>query len=55
MPLLQVDSNPDLKTRLIEQDVLQESQLQPIFLTRVEVNGGEEFSYQFFNKLLSPC
>ncbi|KAI5967974.1 hypothetical protein CANMA_002742 [Candida margitis] len=54
MPSLQVDSNPDLKTRLIEQDVLQESQLQPIFLTRVEVNGGEDFSYQFFNKLLSP-
>lgn len=54
MVLLPVDSNPDLKNKLIEQDVLQESRLQPIFLTRVEVNGGEDFSYQFFNKLLSP-
>lgn len=42
MVLLPVDSNPDLKTKLIEQDVLQESRLQPIFLTRVEVNGGED-------------
>ncbi|KAI5957807.1 hypothetical protein KGF57_003074 [Candida theae] len=54
MTSLQVDSNPNLKTKLIEQDVLQESQLQPVYLTRVEVNGGEDFSYQFFNKLLSP-
>ncbi|KAG5418602.1 hypothetical protein I9W82_004130 [Candida metapsilosis] len=54
MTSLQVESNPDLRTKLIEQDVLQESKLQPIYLTRVEVNGGEDFSYQFFNKLLSP-
>ncbi|KAI5964182.1 uncharacterized protein KGF55_002124 [Candida pseudojiufengensis] len=54
MAELIVDSNPDLRTKLIEQDVLIESQSQPILLTRVEVNGGESFSYDFFNKLLNP-
>ncbi|KAI5956527.1 hypothetical protein KGF54_001002 [Candida jiufengensis] len=54
MAELIVDSNPDLRTKLIEQDVIVESQSQPILLTRVEINGGESFSYEFFNKLLNP-
>ncbi|CAI5760112.1 unnamed protein product [Candida verbasci] len=54
MVSLKVDTNPDFKGRLIEQDILDQSGSQPIYLSRIEINGGETFSYQFFNKLLSP-
>ncbi|KAG7661530.1 uncharacterized protein J8A68_004989 [[Candida] subhashii] len=49
-----MDSNPNLKSKLQTQHILEESGSHPIFLTRVEVNGGEQFSDTFFEKLLTP-
>ena len=51
---LQVNTNPDLKSKLIEEQYLQESNNLPIYLTKIEVVGGESFSNQFFQNLLSP-
>lgn len=51
---LQVNTNPDLKSKLIEEQYLQESTNLPIYLTKIEVVGGESFSNQFFQNLLSP-
>lgn len=50
---LEVDTNPDIKTKLSEL-ILESSGKQPIYLTKVEVHGGEEFSNNFFEQLLSP-
>ena len=44
---LQVNTNPDLKSKLIEEQYLQESNNLPIYLTKIEVVGGESFSNQF--------
>lgn len=50
-----VDSNTvDLKTRILAHDILQRSNSQPIYLSSIEVEGGETFSNEFFKKLLSP-
>lgn len=50
-----VNSNSvDLQTKLIAQDILSKSSSQPIYLTSVEVGGGETFSNDFFKKLLAP-
>ncbi|EGV63290.1 hypothetical protein CANTEDRAFT_106260 [Yamadazyma tenuis ATCC 10573] len=44
----------DLQTKIIAQDILDKSSSQPIYLSSVEVVGGETFSNVFFKKLLSP-
>lgn len=44
----------DLLTTLIAQDILTSSSSQPIYLSSVEVIGGETFSSDFFKKLLGP-
>lgn len=41
---LQVNTNPDLKSKLIEEQYLQESNNLPIYLTKIEVVGGESLS-----------
>ncbi|KAK6894377.1 hypothetical protein K6H09_002603 [Candida tropicalis] len=50
---LEVDANPEFKTKLSKL-ILESSGKQPIYLTKVEVNGGEQFSNNFFEKLLAP-
>lgn len=47
-------NNTDLQTALIAQDILTKSSSQPIYLSSVEVIGGETFSSDFFKKLLAP-
>ncbi|EGW32011.1 uncharacterized protein SPAPADRAFT_61114 [Spathaspora passalidarum NRRL Y-27907] len=49
-----VDSNPDLKTKILAETIVPESGTYPVLLTKVEINGGETFSPVFFRKLLSP-
>lgn len=44
----------DLLTSLIAHDILTSSSTQPIYLSSVEVIGGETFSSDFFKKLLGP-
>ena len=44
---LEVDANPEFKTKLSKL-ILESSGKQPIYLTKVEVNGGEQFSNNFF-------
>lgn len=51
----QVDiNNVDLQTKLVAQDILTKSASQPIYLSSIEVKGGETFSNDFFHKLLTP-
>lgn len=47
-------SHADLQTKIITQDILNKSASQPIYLSSVEVVGGETFSSEFFSKLLAP-
>lgn len=47
-------SSPDLLTRIHKQGALLKSPSQPVYLTSVEVNGGDTFTRQFFAKLLTP-
>ena len=47
-------NHSDLLTTLIAQDILTSSSSQPIYLSSVEVIGGETFSSDFFKKLLGP-
>jgi hypothetical protein len=54
MVVLQADSNPDLATKLATEGLLSKSGSRPIYLSSIEVNGGETFSTEFFNKLLRP-
>lgn len=44
----------DLQTKLATQDILERSSNQPIYLSSIEVVGGETFSSNFFKKILSP-
>lgn len=44
----------DLQTEILRADALANASSQPVLLTRVEVNGGDNFSLQFFAKLFSP-
>lgn len=44
----------ELLTQLMTQDILTRSGSQPIYLSKIEVNGGETFTAEFFKKLLSP-
>lgn len=44
----------DLQTKLVTQDILERSGSQPIYLSTIEVVGGETFSSNFFKKILSP-
>lgn len=47
-------SSVDLQTKLVAQDILTKSSSQPIYLSSIEVTGGETFSNDFFLKLLAP-
>lgn len=44
----------DFLTRILKQEVLLKPSTQPVHLTSVEVTGGDNFSRQFFSKLLTP-
>lgn len=44
----------DTKVKLITEDILSRSSAQPIYLTSIEINGGELFSNNFFKKSISP-
>lgn len=44
----------DLLMKLLTEDLLAKSGSQPVYLTSIEVAGGETFSSGFFKKLLSP-
>lgn len=44
----------DLLVKLLTEDILTRSRSQPVYLTSIEVVGGETFSTGFFKKLLSP-
>lgn len=46
--------NHDLQTEIFKQDALQLSTSHPVYLTKVEVNGGDHFTREFFSKLLTP-
>ncbi|RCK64956.1 hypothetical protein Cantr_00939 [Candida viswanathii] len=50
---LEVDTNPNF-TQKISELIIESSTKQPVYLTKVEVNGGEQFSNNFFEKLLAP-
>lgn len=45
---------PDLHAEIFKQDALQLSKSRPLYLTKVEVNGGDHFTKEFFSKLLTP-
>ncbi|CUM68269.1 uncharacterized protein PRCAT00005991001 [Priceomyces carsonii] len=45
---------PDLQSALIAQDILSWSGSQPIYLSQIEVDGGDKFSKDFFGKLFYP-
>lgn len=49
----QIDSH-ELTRKLLAEDILSKSSSRPIYLSTVEINGGETFSSDFFKKLLSP-
>ncbi|GEQ66917.1 hypothetical protein JCM33374_g580 [Metschnikowia sp. JCM 33374] len=42
------------QAKIFKNDALENSDSHPVFLTKVEVNGGDNMSRQFFSKLLSP-
>ena len=44
----------DLQSQLLTQDLLSRSSSQPIFLSSVEVVGGDTFSREFFGRILRP-
>lgn len=44
----------DLATQILRQGTLGGTGTQPVVLTKVEVNGGDSFSREFFGKLLAP-
>lgn len=44
----------DLGTQILRQGALGGSGTQPVVLTKIEVNGGDSFSREFFGKLLAP-
>lgn len=44
----------DLLVKLLTDDLLERSGSQPIYLSQVEVNGGQTFSNDFFKKLFQP-
>ncbi|ABN68113.2 SAM50-like protein [Scheffersomyces stipitis CBS 6054] len=50
----QFDSSSDLRSRLITEEVLGTSGTRPLYVSSIEVNGGETFSAEFFKKLLTP-
>lgn len=44
----------DIQSQFLKQDALESKTSQPVFLSKVEVTGGDNFSRQFFAKLLTP-
>lgn len=51
---MSVPKTPNLLTEIFKQDALKDSETLPVYLSAVEVTGGDDFSRQFFAKLLSP-
>lgn len=51
---LDVIDGPELTRKLWTEEILSKSSLRPVYLSTVEVNGGETFSSEFFKKLLNP-
>lgn len=47
-------STSDLHAEILKLDAFEDSKSQPVYLSKVEVNGGDHFTKEFFNKLLSP-
>ncbi|KAK6462990.1 SAM50-like protein [Scheffersomyces coipomensis] len=43
-----------LKSQLLTESIIKRSQSAPIYLSAIEINGGERFSNNFFKKLLYP-
>lgn len=44
----------DFQHEILKQNSLNNAHSQPVYVTKVEVNGGNNFSRQFFGKLLAP-
>lgn len=49
-----LNSSKDLLTQIVTKDILNRSGSQPIYISAVEVVGGQSFSDVFFKNLLSP-
>lgn len=47
-------SHPNFHTEVLKSEVFEGAQTKPVYLTRVEVNGGDNFTKEFFGKLLTP-
>lgn len=48
------NSTSDLHAQILKQDAFEDLRSQPVYLSKVEVNGGDRFTREFFNKLLTP-
>ncbi|KAM9921477.1 hypothetical protein OXX80_012165 [Metschnikowia pulcherrima] len=46
--------NTNLQLQIFQDGAINDSKSYPIYLNKVEVNGGDSLSRQFFSKLLSP-
>lgn len=53
-PQLPMSSTSELQQKILKENALIDSYSQPVYVTKVEVNGGDNFSRPFFNKLLAP-
>ncbi|WPK27444.1 hypothetical protein PUMCH_004831 [Australozyma saopauloensis] len=49
-----MSSTGNLQTEILKHNALNHAESQPVYVTKVEVNGGSNFSRQFFQKLLAP-
>ena len=47
-------STVDFRREVLRQNALDNARSQPVYVTKVEVNGGSGFSELFFRKLLAP-
>lgn len=47
-------SMSDLHAQILKQDAFEDLKTKPVYLAKVEVNGGDRFTREFFNKLLTP-
>lgn len=44
----------EFQQQILKENALNHAVSQPVYVTKVEVNGGNNFSRQFFSKLLAP-
>lgn len=44
----------ELHTEILKHAAFEDSKSQPVYLSKVEVNGGDNFTKEFFSKLLTP-